>query len=342
MKMRLAFYLLSGNGAGRDYVGWFRELLPSGEYADANSLFDMLSAENIFRKISDEAASAFTELLPTLSLLFALTVILSLASLYRGRGCEAVLSGIGIITSLSAYGGVSAAFFEVSRSMQDISGFFASAIPLFSAVNLAGGGAYTSAGQSLGMAVTVSLFSRVITPIFTAAVGAMLALGLLDALGVDFSARISSSIKKTLMSVISATSAILLGTIALQTVLSSAGDNAAMRAAKHLTQTMLPVVGPAVSASLSALWGGLSLTKGVIGVGGICVIVGMLSAPLVSLLIYRFFLGILSWLSDILGVKSPISRAADCLDLLIGVYAISSVIYVFEIVLFIKGGVELL
>ena len=115
-----------------------------------------------------------------------------------------------------------------------------------------------------------------------------------------------------------------------------------MRAAKHLAQTALPVVGGTVSASLSTLWSGLSLTKGVIGIGGITVIIGMFLGPLISLLIYRFALGIFSVPASFLSVSSPLSRVSECLDLLIGVYSTSAVIYIFEIVLFINGGVGIL
>jgi stage III sporulation protein AE len=327
--------------AEEDYLGRFSELLPEEEYADFEYLSDSLSIKKIFGNISDGVALALDEIAPRLLLLLGLSVISAAASLYNGRCREGIAMGVGIITTLSAYVGIIDIFNEVTRSMEAISGFFGSLIPLFSAVTLSAGGGYTSAGQSLGMATTVSLFSGVVTPLFTAALAFMLALGLLYSFGITGTDKLMSGLKRHLLLLISVASALLVGTLSLQTLLSSAKDNAAMKVAKHLAQTTLPVVGGAVSSSLSAMWSGLSLTKGVIGVGGICVIVGMLLSPLIVLLIYRFAIGIITSAEGLLSVSSPLPRISECLDLLIGVYSISSVIYIFEIVLFIKGGVAL-
>ena len=328
--------------AEEDYIGRFSELLDDGKYADADFLWDSLSVEKIFSDISDTASAAIADMAPRLLTLFGLSVLSTLAALYGGRYKDTVAFGVSVVTTLTAYVGIIDVFSEITDSMSRISSFFSSLIPLFSAVTLSGGGGYTSAGQSLGMAVTVSLFSGVITPLFVALLGVMLALGMLSSFGVSGVQGLMQSAKRYSLLLISLVSAVILGTVSLQTVLSSARDSAAMRAAKHLAQTALPVVGGTVSASLSTLWSGLSLTKGVIGIGGIAVIIGMFLGPLISLLIYRFALGIFSVPASFLSVSSPLSRVSECLDLLIGVYSTSAVIYIFEIVLFINGGVGLL
>ena len=328
--------------AEEDYIGRFSELLDDERYADADFLRDSISLENIFSDVSDEVALALSDMTPRLFTLLGLSVLSALCALYKGRYKDGVVFGVSVVTTLTAYVGIIKVFFEITDSMSRISSFFSSLIPLLSAVTLSGGGGYTAAGQSLGMATTVSLFSGVITPLFIALLGVMLAFGMLSSFGVGGTAAFMRGAKRYTLLLLSLVSAVILGTVSLQTVLSSARDSAAMRAAKHLAQTALPVVGGTVSASLSTLWSGLSLTKGVIGVGGILVIVGMLSGPLISLLIYRFALGVFSVPESFLGASSQLSRVSECLELLIGVYSIISVIYIFEIVLFINGGVAAL
>lgn len=339
----VSFFLLLSVGASaeEDYIGEFRELVDREELADADFLSGILSPEQVADDISDRIAVALRDMAPRLLCLIGVSVLSAVGSMYQGRQSEHVARGVAIVTTLVAYAGIIETLAQISESMERIGGFFSSMIPLISAVTLSGGGTYTAAGQSVGMAFTVSLFSSVITPLFVTMLAVMMALGLLVSFGASGAGRLMQSIKRHLLSLISIVCALLIGTISLQTILTSARDSAAMRMAKQLAQSTIPVVGSAVSSSLSALWGGLSLTKGVIGVGGICVIIGMFLGPLITLLVYRFAVGLISSAEDFLSVSSPISGVSECLDMLIGVYSVLSVIYVFEIVLFIKGGVSL-
>ena len=334
----LSAFSLSAS-AEEDYIGEFSELAPDKDYADPDFIFDSLSPENLFSDISDKLALSLTDMAPRLLALLGLSVLSAVASLYNGRYRDGVVFGTSAITTLTAYVGVVEIFSEITDSMSKISSFFSSVIPLLSAVTLSGGGGYTAAGQSIGMSVTVSIFSAVVTPVFVTVLAVMLALGLLASFGTAGVPKLMQSIKRCALFVLSLVSTVLLATVSLQTILTSARDNAAMRAAKHLAQTTLPIVGGAVSASLSTLWSGLALTKGVIGVGGISVIIGIFLGPLISILVYKFAIGLLSSAEGFLSVNSPLQRISECLDLLIGVYSISAVIYIFEIILFINGGV---
>ena len=330
-------------GASEDFVEDFSQIAPDEKYADFGYLSELFSLEGVFTLLTDGAANALYDLSPRLLLLFGVSVMSVLAALYGGRYKEGVACGIGVITTLISLGSFCEIFTIVTDSMEKVGAFFSSLIPLFSAITLSGGGNYTAAGQSLAMATTVSIFSRVITPLFTVLLSAMLAFSLLSSFGISGTERLVMSMKRNLLLLISAVGAVILATVSLQTLLSSPRDTAAMRAVRHLAGSMLPVVGGTVSASLSALWSGLSLAKGVVGVGGIAAILGMLLSPLLSLLVYRLAIGLfISAEGFVTDAKSPLSRLSDCLDLLIGVYSISSVVYIFEIVLFLKGGVELI
>ena len=327
--------------AEEDYIGQFSDIVGDMTYTDPDFLSEALTIEKIFSDISDKAATTLLDIAPRLLTLLGLSVLSALATLYDGRYKEGVSFGISVVVTLTATCAVADVFLEITDSMSKISALFSSMIPLFSAVTLSGGGGYTAAGLSVGMASTVSLFSGIITPLFVSLLAAMLALSLLSPFGVGSVSALTQGVKRHTLLIITLVGAVLLGTVSLQTVFASARDNAAMRAAKHLAQTVLPVVGSTVSASLSTLWSGLALTKGIIGIGGILVIVGMLIGPLVTLLIYKLAIGIITAAEGFLSVSSPLSRISECLDMLIGVYSVSAVIYIFEIVLFINGGVNL-
>ena len=193
----LAFSVVSVNAsAEEDYIEELSELLGDDRYSDADFLLQSLSMESIFRDVSDKMSLALSNMAPRLIALFGLSVLSALAALYNGRYKDGIVSGVGLVTTLYAYLGVIDIFTEVTGSMEKISTLFSSLIPLFTAVTLSGGGGYTATGQSLGMAVTVSLFSGVITPLFITLLSVMLALGLLFSFGSQGAVRLMQSIKR--------------------------------------------------------------------------------------------------------------------------------------------------
>ena len=137
--------------------------------------------------------------------------------------------------------------------------------------------------------------------------------------------------------------ALLTAAYSLQTIISSAADSAAMRAAKYAASGMIPVVGGAVSGALSTLTSGLSYVKSVIGAGAVVSVVSIVLSPLVIMLLYRAALSLSSSICSLFSSDVAVKilhayRAA--LDSLIAVYALSSCVIIFEIILFMKSGVS--
>ena len=82
--------------------------------------------------------------------------------------------------------------------------------------------------------------------------------------------------------------------------------------------------------------------RDIILIGSVLVIVTIALAPLAVLLLYRLALSLSIGLLEFVGasVKEPFSAFRYSLDTLIATYCISVIIYVFEIILFLKGGVQ--
>ena len=325
-----------------DYIGKFEELLPDEKYAEPDRLESLFSLPEALESLGEEISSAFSALSPHLLTLLGITVLSYAVSLYQGRCREAVLVGAGLVSTLVSYSTLCDMAGNILSSLGDVTAFFSTLIPLLSSVTLAGGGSYTAAAPSLAMASTAALFSGVITPLFTILFSMTFALSLLSSVGGESLSSLIKGIKRTSLLLLSTVGAVIIGTVSLQGLITSSRDNAALRTARQLAGSLIPVVGQTVSSSLSVLWSGLSLARGTIGVGGLAVILGMLLSPLLSLLIYRLFIALFRGAEGLLGMTSPLSGVAECLDLLIGVYSISSVVYIFEIVLFIKGGASVL
>ena len=100
-----------------------------------------------------------------------------------------------------------------------------------------------------------------------------------------------------------------------------------------------------VSGALSTLASGLSYAKDFIGIGAVSIIIAIALAPIILMISYRAALSLsvdfLGFLDTGGGVR-VFSSMLGALDCLIAVFSMSTLIYIFEIILFIKSGVALI
>ena len=236
-------------------------------------------------------------------------------------------------------------FSETRESIDGLTAFFSDAAPIMSAVTLAGGGAGGAAVESAGIGLALAFVGDVLCTALSGAVGFSLALGLLSCFGDTNVSSVAASVKNLFMWLVGIATLIIMGTLSLQSVVTAAADSAAMRSAKYAASGLIPIVGGTVSGSLSTLASGLSYAKGVIGAGAVAVIVASAVGPLAVLLLYRlsFTVGLKLCESFSASRSASVLKAfASSLDALIAVYSLAVIIYVFEIILFIKSGVALL
>ena len=112
-----------------------------------------------------------------------------------------------------------------------------------------------------------------------------------------------------------------------------------MRAARYAAGGLIPTVGSAVSGAISTLVGGLSAVGGIIGASSVFVISAMALSPLVMLLLYRLAFYLASLVGEFSGFRCEAVEAfSSALDTLVSVYAVTTTVYILEIILLISGG----
>jgi hypothetical protein len=91
---------------------------------------------------------------------------------------------------------------------------------------------------------------------------------------------------------------------------------------------------------MSTIIGGLSGLGGIIGASSVLVIISISLAPLIYLLLYRLAFSFSALLSDMIGgeASGTVKVYAGSLDILISVYVMTTIIYIFEVILVIIGG----
>lgn len=327
-----------------EYLSEFESVLPeefSGIGEDPDELIDRVGIDGLVGEIISAFSNERTEITSFFLVLVGSIALTRLASILpngASGGADIVLS---LISSVLIFHVISSLYASVTQSLTKICDFFGSVIPITVGITALGGGNSTAMVQASGMYTTLSLVSSLGERIFTPLLALGLALGLLSSFGNEGVFAVGRGLKGLFMWIIGILGAILTAAISLQTLIASAVDSATIRAARYAASGLIPVVGSTVSSALSTLASGLSYAKGIVGGGAIAVLILMALSPLVLLLLYRLALSLSIILADFTGAKSiggVFSSFRFSLDMLISVYALSALIFVFEILLFIKMG----
>lgn len=334
-----------GNDA-EDFWQEYLDVVPNGDAADFDEVADGVGIESLLSELAAAVGEGAGAAASFLIMLLGVSVILALSDTLGSSG--GALSGyasvgITVISAVLIFGRLGEVIFSVSESLEQMSVFFSAIIPVMSGILLAGGNVNASAYQAFNMNVTLSAVSYVANTLLIPLVFAMFALALMSGLEEGRISSVAKSLKSAFMWIMGIGTTIVIGAVSMQSIIASAKDSAYLRAAKYAASGMIPVVGGVVSSALSTLAGGLIYVKSAVGASAVAVMVGLSLAPLVSLLLYRFALSVsisfLDFMGSTGGVRS-FSAFRSALDCLISVYALSCVIYISEIVVFIKSGVS--
>ena len=130
----------------------------------------------------------------------------------------------------------------------------------------------------------------------------------------------------------------------MQTVLTVASDSVAMRGAKMLAGSAIPVVGGSVGDTLKTVAGSVKFLKSTVGIGGIVLLCMLLLPTLLSVLLYRLSFIAAAACADYLGC----SREAKLLSNFVTIYgyllasvSICSVTFIFLLTLFVRCGIAI-
>ncbi len=329
------------------YLSDFEKIIPEDlptDITDGEKLQNAVGFDNLLSEILmslGRERGAITEFFFTL---LGALVLLALASSFTGSLSGAVSAAVGTAVSVLIFSSVWGIYFSVSSAVNEANDFFVALIPIAVGITSLGGGALSAGVQTTGMSVTAAAVSKLWGVAFTSLSGLGLSMSLISSYGGKSTTTVAGWVKKSFAWIMGIATALISGTMALQTMVASARDCAAMRAARYAVSGLIPVVGSTVSGALATLASGVSYVKGIVGGGAVFVLLSLLISPLVLLLLYRFALSFVSFLSDFFEVsaaKSIFGAYLYSLDTVIITYTLSCIVYIFEIILFAKNKVAL-
>jgi stage III sporulation protein AE len=332
--------------AFEEHISEFYDILPEdmSSLKSDSALLERLSVEGILGEMLAVVSGEGSRVAKFFLTLIGVILLFTLLGLAPADYSEITSVAVGILSSSVIFETVRALVSEVLLSLDKISGFFASFIPISVGLTALGGGESTAAVQGSGMYVTLSLLSSLSGEVFATVSAFGLASALLSPLGGGIISQLSGGVKSIFTHILGILTALITAVFSLQSLVSGAVDSAAMRAARYMASGLIPVVGSTVSGALSTLASGMSYAKGIIGGGAVTVIILTAISPLVILLLYRLSLSVAMGISSVLGSSATpiLSAYRGALDMALGLYALSTLIYLFEIIIFLKSGVNII
>jgi stage III sporulation protein AE len=340
----------SAEGLGEsDYFDRFVESIPEGS-VDIESEEDVLSdvgIDALFSRLGEALSSNFGDALSLFALLLGISALMAVCDALGGQGAG-TLSGsasaaTSVVFAVIIFMRIYPAVLTVRESLEELSLFFEGLIPVLTGILTAGGHVNTAATHAFNMNITFALVSELATSLLLPLAFSLFALSLLSGFDGGGVSVLSKNIKGIFMWLLGIAGAIIIGAVSMQSVIAGAQDSAYLRAAKYAASGMIPVVGSTVSSALATLAGGLSYVKSTVGVSAVLVIITLSLAPLIQLLLFRLAfslsVSLLEFCGSVGGVR-VFSAFRSALDALISVYAVSAVVYIAEIVVFMKCGVS--
>ncbi len=271
-----------------------------------------------------------------------ISVVAELASFSTASMQRACGVGVFVIMSVSLYPRMYELFSTVKESLSSLSTFFGSALPILTAITTASGAVETAGVQAMNMNITLGVVGSMAVNLLLPLSFALLGLSLVFSFGESGALSVVKGIKNTFTFGLGIVTAISSAAIAMQTVVASAQDSAALRAARYATGGLIPIVGSSVSSALSTLAGGVAYAKSTVGAGAIFVMLSLAVGPLISLIFYRLAFSVSIFLLEFLDIPRGVrcfSAYRTAIDAVISVYVMSTLVCIIQVIVFMKGGV---
>ena len=341
---------ISVSAVGEEILNDLEAIIPpeSGVEISEIEKNGMLGIDGIFSEILSALNGARGQVVSFFFMVFGVAVLLSVhgsfGSAIDSRLNGATSSGVLILASVSIFSSLFGVCQSLKEGLLSLVSFFGAAIPVMSAVNVASGAVSSAATQAANMNVTLAFIERFSVDALLPVSLAVFSLTFIGAVGESEAVlSIGRGVKSFFTWGIGIISTVLAAVISIQSVVASATDSAALRAARYAASGTIPVVGSTVASALATLGGGMAVIKGTVGGVSVAVILALTLSPLIMLLLYRLSVSVSISLLQFSGSSGGVrcfSAIRSALDALIAVYSMSVLVAIVELVVFIKGGAE--
>lgn len=283
--------------------------------APDNSGAANLSFQGVLKELMEIMKNSAVKPLKLFCSLFGVTILCVLAQqLTEQSSLKGVFTSVGALCGAGvAAAAVGEVLDETLVVLSQAADFALVFIPAFTGIAATLG--YVSSASAVNTAVLAAtqLFSQLaanyLAPICAVILGISAAGAADSELKLD---KIGCFIKKVVVWSLTLIMTIFMSVLSVQTVVTSAADNSAIKAAKFVVSQGVPFVGGTISDAVNMISGGLSMLKGSIGAYGIIGAAAILLPAVASLFCYLIALLLSEYIAEVFGQKELAGLYKSC------------------------------
>lgn len=249
---------------------------------------------------------------------------------------------VAVILSVEISDAISLASSTIKMCADFIYGF----VPVFGILVAVSGGitaSFSTNALLLGLAQFLNFLSG---NLFVPVISCYLALGLSNGIRPELHlTAITSAVKKYISAAVSLAATGFVSILSIKTAVASRADALGLRSARFAINSVVPVIGSAISEGLLSIQSYSSLIKSTVGIVGIVVIVLIFLPALLEILIWKFFLSVSSIASEMFEDRSVLAvlqafQGALLLMLIVLILSLVTTVISFGILIAVKNQVS--
>ena len=260
-------------------------------------------------KILDKLFSSFFSSLKApiimLGKILAITLLCAIAHNinHNGSSLTSTYKTISILATITVmYETVFTTIETVQQSLDKLSEFMISYIPIFSSVTAVGGSVSASGSYYAMTLIACEIIGVIGNKVIMPFLSVVMAISLVSAINpnLQFSGA-AESIKKACQWILGGITTLFVGMLSIQGIAGTATDSLVAKTAKFAASSFIPIIGGAVSDAYSTLYGSLGIIRTGVGTIGIIAIIIMVLQPIISIIAAKSVIALAGIISGIFG-----------------------------------------
>lgn len=294
-----------------------REILDEAEITPENSGALNLTFSGVLSEVLEMFRVRLREPLKLLCTLCGVVLLCALAeSLASGEGGQlrGVFSVVGVLCGAGiAAAAVGEVLDETLGSLSSAANFAVVFIPAFTGIAAVLGHVSTASAVNSSVLAATQLFSQLTVNLLAPMCGTLLGISAAGAANPQIKLdKLADVVRKLVTWGITLVMTVFMSVLSTQTLVASAADNAAIKAAKFVVSQGVPIVGGTISDSVNMFSGGIAALKGSVGTYGIIAAAAIILPVLVELICYRLALYFAETAAEIFGLKELAALFKSC------------------------------
>lgn len=247
--------------------------------------------------------------------LFCVTILCVIAQTLTEHGnLKGVFSVVGALCgagiAASAVGGILEETLAVLSSAANFTVVF---IPIFTGIAAVMGKVTSASAVNTAVLAATQLFSQISANLLAPMCSVILGISAAGAVDLQLKLdKIGVVVRKIAVWGLTLIMTIFTSVLSLQTVVTSAADNSAIKAAKFMVSQGVPIVGGTISDTVNMVSGGLSMLKGSVGTYGIIAVASIILPSLATLFCYRIALSLAEYTAEVFGQSQLAGLYKSC------------------------------